>query len=63
MEISHNKPLSGSVRVVEKFLFLPKKLGHERKWFTKVKIRQKYAPRYSFGGIVFRWKDMCFLEP
>jgi hypothetical protein len=35
------KPRDGEIRVIEKFLFFPKSIDGEVRWFEKVKIKQK----------------------
>jgi len=62
MRRDNTTPLAGSTRVIEKFLFVPKKIGYQTKWLSTVRIKQRYAPVSYSGRINFQWKDMCFLE-
>jgi hypothetical protein len=46
-------------RVITKFLFLPKKIGNEVKWFKKVRIKQKSYYMFDFISDTewFEWVD------
>lgn len=62
------KPEQYDIRIVERFLFLPKKLKYKNKlevrWLEKVKIRQQY--KYYTGGllegIIPEWTDLEFID-
>ena len=55
------RPIIGTERTVKRFLFLPKKLGKEIKWFTTATINQRYVPNFDGKRIKFQWKDTHFL--
>jgi hypothetical protein len=53
----------GDERIIEKFLFLPFKIGNEMRWLENVKIRQ--VRRYMFdvtcGSSWYEWKSVEWL--
>jgi hypothetical protein len=57
-------PIIGSTRVVRKFLYTPKKLKHQTKWFQYALIKQQYMPYCNKfnGGIYGKWQDISFLN-
>lgn len=64
MKVREEKPpIAGAVRVIRRFLFIPKQLGHKKKWFKMVFIKQQYRPnKYKRGATTFKWRDVSFLR-
>lgn len=50
----------GRVRVINKFLFFPKRIGNEVRWLEKSSIKQKlhYVFDVTSGSIWWEWRDV-----
>ena len=55
-----NTPITGDKRIIKKFLFLPKEINHEVRWFENVNIEQVYSTRIYSNGI--GWIDRKFID-
>ncbi len=54
-----NNPTFGVRRIVEKYAFLPIKVGAETRWLERVVLRQQWAVA-PFGGK--QWVNECFMD-
>jgi hypothetical protein len=57
------RPLkNGDVRIVEKFLFLPKTINGETRWLEKAKFRQRFEFYYDALYVWEEWNDMNWVD-
>ncbi len=52
-------PQKGDIRVIKKFLFLPKCLDDEWRWLEIARIKQVAKVSYCDGDIWW-WKSLCW---
>lgn len=53
-------PDEGEIRVIKKYLFFPRKIDGEWRWFEWVKIRQKYY--INWIGLWSEWEDIEWID-
>jgi len=57
------RPLkNGDVRIVEKFLLLPKTINGETRWLEKTKFRQRFEFYYDALYVWEAWRDMNWAD-
>ena len=54
----------GQQRIISKYLYLPKKIGDERRWFERCEIRQTlyYMFDVTCGATWWEWRDTEWIE-
>ena len=55
------KKKKGDVRIKEKFLFLPCRIGNEVRWLERAKIYQEVKEGYASGPYLY-WADIKFIN-
>ena len=56
----------GDERIITKFLFIPKRINNEIRWFERVNIKQRvctFTAADEFGIMtVYGWRDKEFID-
>lgn len=67
-------PKEGEIRIISKFLFLPRTIKDEKRWLERVYIKQKFVYKTVMFGYMFtihgfeeprypdKWVDQEFLD-